>query len=62
MAYPSNGQGPGFTAGLIRMLYGHGLAGKASGLTTLLASSIIKPKMEGKIANHEDDLKEAKRA
>jgi hypothetical protein len=44
------------------MLYGHGLSGKASGLTTLLASSIIKPKMEGKIANHEDDLKEAKRA
>jgi len=61
IAYPSTGQGIGFTTGLMQMMYGYGVTGKLGGLINLLKASISKPKMQVPLPNHTDDLKEAKK-
>jgi len=62
ISYPSTGQGQGFLAGLMGLLYGYGLSGKIGGLFTLLKASVTKPKMEETLPNHLDDVKESKKA
>eukprot|EP00802_Teleaulax_amphioxeia_P007478 Tamp_07484.p1 GENE.Tamp_07484~~Tamp_07484.p1 ORF type:complete len:654 (-),score=134.46 Tamp_07484:393-2354(-) len=62
IAYPATGQGPGFCGGLMKMLYGHSLAARISGIKDIIMWSVIKPKAEPLPTLKDDAAEHAKKS
>jgi hypothetical protein len=62
IAYPATGQGPGFCGGLMKMLYGHSILVRLSGIQDIIVWSLTKPKREALPTLSDDAAEHAKKS